>query len=388
MKKTILITWWTGYIWSHWVVAFQQAWYKTVIVDNLVNSSLKSLDWIEKILWYKPDFYNIDLRTSPQLSTPGHSLLSFQDNSPCPLEDREQVKNINYIDWKEVKWDFNLEEVFKKYDFDWVIHFAWLKAVGESCEKPLEYFDNNIVWTIKLFELMEKYTVKNVVFSSSATVYKPESISPLFETTDTWNTSNSYWTTKFITEQILRDLARFSNFRVMNLRYFNPIWAHPSWFIWEDPAWIPNNLLPYIMKVATGELENLKVFWDDYPTVDGTWVRDYIDVVDLIEGHLKAYERIKKIPLSNFPPEGERIATKWFFETYNLWVGRWVSVLEMVDVARKITWKEIPYEIVERRSWDLAEVYCNPDKAKKELGWEARTTLEDSIKNSWKFYNK
>ena len=358
MKKTILITGWTGYIWSHWVVAFEQAWYKTVIVDNLSNSSLKTLDWIEKILGYKPDFFEWDLRN------------------------------------KEF-----LEEVFKKYNFDWVVHFAGLKAVWESCEKPLEYFDNNIVWSIRLFEVMEKFWVKNIIFSSSATVYDmTSSLVPTLSGKDdgvwlrednlTWNTTNPYWTTKFILEQILKDLSLFSGFRVANLRYFNPIWAHHSWEIWEDPSWIPNNLLPYIMKVATGKLEKLRVFGWDYPTIDWTWVRDYIDVVDLIEGHLKAYEKLEKIPLSNFPPEGERIATKWFFETYNLWVGRGVSVLEMVEVARKVTWKEIPYEIVDRRPWDLAEVYCNPSKAKRELNWESKTSLEDSLKNSLKFYNK
>jgi len=337
--KTILITGWTWYIWSHWVVAFEQAWYKTVIIDNLSNSNLETLNGIEKILGYKPDFFEIDLR------------------------DKEKLR-----------------EVFKKYNFDWVIHFAWLKAVWESCEKPLEYFDNNIVWSLKLFELMEEFQVKNIVFSSSATVYDSKNSSPFFEDMQTWNTSNPYWTTKFILEQILKDLAKFSGFRVANLRYFNPIWAHFSWFIWENPSWIPNNLLPFIMKVATGELEELKVFWNDYPTIDGTWVRDYIDVVDLIEGHLKAYNLVESWKW--------KVKSDGFFETYNLGVGKWVSVLEMIEVARKVTGKEIPYQIVERRAWDLAEVYCNPDKAKKELNWEAKTSLKESIKNSWKFYNK
>lgn len=330
MKKTILITWGTGYIGSHWVVAFEQAWYKTVIVDNFVNSNIETLDWIEKIIGYKPDFYEVDLRDKSKL-----------------------------------------EEVFEKYNFDWVIHFAWLKAVWESCEKPLEYFDNNIVWTIKLLELMEKYNVKNIVFSSSATVYEPTNKSPLNEKMKTGNCFNPYWTTKLLIENILKDLSSFSWFNVMNLRYFNPIWAHSSWYIWENPEWIPNNLLPFIMKVATWELDKVKVFWNDYNTIDGTWVRDYIDVVDLIDGHLKAYKNIKK-----------------WFNVYNLWVGKWVSVLEMIEVVRKITWKEIPYEIAPRRAWDLAEVYCNPEKAFTELWWKAKTSLEDSIKNSWKFYNK
>jgi len=340
MKKTILITGWTGYIGSHWVVAFEQAGYKTVIVDNLVNSTVEALEWIEKILGYKPVFFNVDLRNKDKL-----------------------------------------EEVFKKYNFDWVIHFAGLKAVWESCEKSLEYFDNNIVWSLKLFECMEKYSVKNIIFSSSATVYKSlisisnhgrEETTRWFNESDvTWNTTNPYWTTKFLLEQILIDLSKFSGFNVINLRYFNPVWAHESWFLWEDPEWIPNNLLPFIMKVASWELDELKVFGDDYETIDGTWVRDYIDVVDLIDGHLKAYEKI----------------TSWF-NVYNLWVGKWTSVLEMVKIAEKVTWKNIKYKIEWRRSWDLAEVYCNPSKALKELWWKSETSLEDSISNSWRFYNK
>ncbi len=341
MKKTILITWWTGYIWSHSIVAFEQAGYKTVIVDNLCNSSVDTLDGIEQIIGYKPDFYNVDLRDKDAL-----------------------------------------EEVFKKYDFDWVIHFAGLKAVWESCEKPLEYFDNNIVWSLKLFEVMEDFWVKNIIFSSSATVYKsPLLISPqgrekatkgwLKESDLTWDTTNPYWTTKFILEQILIDLSKFSWFNVMNLRYFNPIWAHESWYLGEDPEWIPNNLMPFIMKVVNWELDELKVFGDDYDTIDGTWVRDYIDVVDLIDWHLKAYENI----------------SNWF-NTYNLWVGKWVSVLEMIKKTEEVIWKKINYKIVDRRSGDLAEVYCNPEKVEKELGWKTKISLDESIKNSLKFYNK
>lgn len=347
MKKTILITWWTGYIWSHWVVAFEQAWYKTVIVDNLSNSSIKTLDWIVKILGYKPDFFEVDLR------------------------DKE--------------W---LENIFKNYNFDWVVHFAWLKAVWESCEKPLEYFDNNIVWSIRLFEIMEKYGVKNIIFSSSATVYDSlnfERWEWVDENWISWNTTNPYGTTKFLLEQILKDLAQFSGFIVMNLRYFNPIWAHESGNIWEDPFGIPNNLLPYIMKVATWELKQLQVYGDDYDTIDGTWVRDYIDVVDLIEGHLKAWERLSEIPLSQpFPPR-EKGAGQ--FEVYNLWVGKWISVLEMVSVAEKVTWKKVDYKIVDRRIWDVAEVFCNPSKALNELWWKSEISLEDSLGNSWEFYN-
>jgi len=328
-KKTILVTWWMWYIGSHAIVAFEQAWYKTVIVDNLWNSSLKTLDWIEKILWYKPDFFEVDLRNKVAL-----------------------------------------EEVFKKYRFDWVIHFAGLKAVWESCEKPLEYFDNNLVWSIYLFETMKKYSVKNIIFSSSATVYNPDNKAPLNESAKTWITTNPYWTTKLLTEKILEDLAKFSSFRVMNLRYFNPIWAHESAYIWENPEWKPNNLLPYILKVAKWELQEVGVFWDDYETIDGTWVRDYIDVVDLIDWHLKAYEKII---------DG--------FNTYNLWVGRGISVLEMIKETEKVVWRKINYKILNRREWDLWIVYCNPEKAEKELWWKAKISLEDSLKNSWGFVN-
>jgi len=360
MKKTILITWWTGYIWSHWVVAFEQAWYKTVIVDNLSNSTVKSLEGIEKILWYKPDFYEVDIRNTDLL-----------------------------------------ENIFKKYDFDWVVHFAWLKAVWESCSKPLEYFDNNIVWSLRLFELMEKYDVKNIIFSSSATVYdmnefpisqpfppREKVVSWLSEIDRTWNTSNPYGTTKFLLEQILIDLSKFAWFRVINLRYFNPIWAHSSWYLWEDPFGIPNNLLPYIMKVANGELAQLQVFWWDYDTVDGTWVRDYIDVVDLIDGHLKGWEKLLTHPPHTSGTSLGKGRSNWLFETYNLWVGRWVSVLEMVREAEKVTWKKIDYKIVDRRAWDLPEVYCNPSKAFEVLWWRSETNLEDSLKNSWKFYSR
>lgn len=331
--KTILITWWTWFIGSHWVVAFEQSWYKTVIVDNLSNSSIETLDWIEKILWYKPDFYNIDLRN------------------------------------KE-----DLEKIFSKYDFDWVIHFAWLKSVWESCEKPLEYFDNNVIWSIKLFEVMNNHNVENIIFSSTATVYD-NSVSPYLESNSVWNTTNTYATSKFLIEKILLDLSRFSNFNVLNLRYFNPIWSHISWFIWEVPTWIPNNLLPYIMKVAIWDLPYLNVYWDDYETIDWTWVRDYIDVNDLIDWHLKSYKKLESLSIN-----------KWFFEVYNLWVWKWVSVLEMIKFTEKVIWKKLNYKIVERRVWDLWEVYCDPKKAKDELWFETKFNIEESIKNSWNFW--
>ncbi len=338
--QTILITWWTWYIGSHWVVAFEQAWYETIIIDNFSNSNQKQLDGITKILWYTPKFYNIDLK-----------------------------------DKKELK------KVFEENDIDGVIHFAWLKAVWESCKQPSMYFENNISWSINLFSCMENYNVKNLIFSSSATVYdqkifEKNDFSGAKETDATWNTSNPYWTSKYLIEQVLNDLATFANFNIINLRYFNPIWAHESWYIWEDPNWIPNNLLPFIMKVANWELKELKVFGNDYDTEDGTWKRDYIDVVDLIKWHLKAYEKI-----TTFSINGN-------IENYNLWTWKSVSVLKMIEKTEKVTWKKISYNIAPRREWDLADVYCNPSKWERKLNWKATISLEESLKNSWNFYSK
>lgn len=379
-KKTILITWWLGYIWSHAVVAIEQAGYKTVIVDNLSNTCIDVMDWIEKILWYKVDFFDVDLRKNTPLLTPPPT--GEGEEESLLLENRK----VNYIDWVLDDSVYSLEDVFGMYKFDWVIHFAWLKAVGESCEKPLLYFDNNVNWSVELFGMMEKYWVKNIIFSSSATVYDEDNSLPLKETWKLW-TTNPYWTTKLLIEKILEDLSKFAWFNVINLRYFNPIWAHSSWYIWEDPDGIPNNLLPFIMKVASWELEKLRVFWDDYDTVDWTWVRDYIDVVDLIDGHLLAYERLDTPPLTP-PLTGEGNNKKWFFDVYNLGVGRWVSVLEMVEGAREVTWKEIPYDIVERRDWDIGEVYCDPEKAERELGFKTKVSLKESLENSWRFYDR
>lgn len=331
--KNILITWGLWYLWSHAVVAFEQAWYNTIIVDNLDNSCLSAYRRISKILWKTPKFYELDIR-----------------------------------DYKA------LDQVFVENNIDWVIHFAWLKAVWESCEMPLLYFDNNVIWSIKLFEIMEKHSVKNLIFSSSATVYNSDNPIPYKEWFDVWLTSNPYGTTKYIIEKIMNDLSRFSHFNVINLRYFNPIWAHPSWLIWENPEWIPNNLLPYIMKVISWELKELSVFWSDYQTKDWTWVRDYIDVNDLVDWHLKAFKRFEKMDLKN-----------WNFETYNLWTWKWTSVLEMIKYSEKVSWKKINYVLRDRRSWDLPTVYSDSTKAWISLWWEATTPIEESISNSLKF---
>lgn len=334
-EKIILVTWWTGYIGSHWVIAFEQAWYKTVIVDNLCNSSIETLDWIEKILGYKPDFFEVDLRNKDKL-----------------------------------------EEVFKKYNFDWVIHFAWLKAPFESQDQAILYFQNNISGSINLFELMEKYNVKNIVFSSSANTYATSNIPPIKED-NLQSSTNPYGTSKLLIEKILSDLSKFVWFNVINLRYFNPIWAHKSWFLWELPEGKPNNLFPFIFKVLTWELSELKIFWWDYKTFDGTWVRDYIDVIDLIDAHVLAYKKLNNL--------NDKF---WFNQNYNVWTWNWISVLEAIKNVEKVVWKKIKYSIVDRRKWDIPVSFCNTDKIKEELMWNNKISLEESIKNSWKFYTK
>ena len=328
--KTILLTWWTWYIGSHWAVALLEKWYNVIIVDNFSNSNKSSLDAIEKITWKKPIFYEIDLRNK-------------QD----------------------------LEIVFKENKIDSIINFAGAKAVWESCSLPFYYYENNIIWSLNLFELMDKYEVKNIIFSSSATVYRPDEKAPFNENTPTWNTTNPYWTTKLIIENILRDLSNHKNFNVINLRYFNPVWAHKSWLIGEDPNDIPNNLLPFIMKVVTWELKEIQVFWDDYDTKDWTGERDYIHVLDLVDGHIKALEFIEN--------------NNNIYEEINLWTGNATSVLEMINITKKVANKDLKYKIVERRSWDIAISYCSPDKAKKLLNWEAKYSIEDAIIDSYNF---
>ena len=260
-----------------------------------------------------------------------------------------------------------------------MIHFAWAKSVWESCEEPFYYYDNNITGSVILFELMDKYNVKDIVFSSSATVYDPSEKSPFDESMKTWDTTNPYWTAKLIVENILRDLSNHKKFNAINLRYFNPIGAHSSGLLWEDPNWIPNNLLPFILKVASWELKELKVFWWDYKTKDWTWERDYIHITDLIDWHIKTLEFIEQ-------NKAEYTNKKtWIYEEINLWTWNATSVLEMINITEEITWKKISYKIEERREWDLAVSYCNPTKAKELLNWEARFTVKEGIESWYNF---
>ncbi len=323
----ILVTGGAGYIGSHTVIELLGKGYEVVIVDNFYNSHPEVLERIKELSGKDFKFYEIDLLD----------------------------KNA-------------LKKVFEENKIDSVIHFAGYKAVGESVEKPLMYYHNNLTSTFILCEVMKKYGVKNIVFSSSATVYGLSNVSPLKEDLPL-STTNPYGTTKLFIEQILRDLYISDNdWSIALLRYFNPIGAHISGRIGENPNGIPNNLMPFITQVAVGKREKLSVFGNDYDTVDGTGVRDYIHVVDLAKGHIKALER-------HMDFKG--------VEAYNLGTGKGVSVLELVNTFEKVNGVKIPYTISDRRPGDIATCFADASKAKKELGWEAEKTIEDMCKDSW-----
>ncbi|NDK09533.1 UDP-glucose 4-epimerase GalE [Candidatus Gracilibacteria bacterium] len=345
--KTLLLTGGTGYIGSHCAVAALEVGYDIVILDNLSNSDSDVIQKIEQIA--------------------GSSSLS---NGRI-----EKSSGIKFYQG-DIRNSADLEKVFSENKIDTVLHFAGLKAVGESCDKPFMYYENNVEGTLRLTESMEKHGVKNIVFSSSATVYDPSALSPLREDSPTGNTSNPYGTSKFIIENILRDLATHQGLKVANLRYFNPIGAHSSGLIGENPRDIPNNLLPYIMKVASGELSQLKVFGDDYETVDGTGVRDYIHVEDLAAGHIAALEWL------------ENNKTQGIFETFNLGTGTGSSVMEMIEITEEVTGTALPYTVSNRRPGDIATAYCNPEKALKILAWKTTKTIQESITDSWNYIEK
>ena len=328
---SILVTGGAGYIGSHTVVELLNEGRDVVILDNFSNSKPEVLENIKKITKKDFKFYKID-----------------------------------YLNRKE------LEKVFEENKIEAVMNFAGYKAVGESVKKPLEYYENNISGAITLLETMKKYNVKKFIFSSSATVYGDPEIIPITEECKTGGTTNPYGTTKLFIEQILQDLYKSDNtWDIAILRYFNPVGAHESGLIGEEPQGIPNNLMPYIVRVAAGQLEQLSVFGNDYNTPDGTGVRDYIHVVDLAKGHLKALEKLEKEQTGMY--------------IYNLGTGTGYSVLDMVKAFETATGKEVKYKIVERRAGDIATCYSDPEKAKKELGWEAEKTLEDMCKDSWKY---
>lgn len=327
--KRVLVTGGCGYIGSHTVVELQKNGFDVVIVDNLSNSKKSVLDRIQQITGTKPTFYKVD------------------------MTDKAALRG-----------------VFEKEKFSDVIHFAGLKAVGESVRKPLEYYRNNLDSTMNLLELMREFGVKNIVFSSSATVYGNPATVPITEDFPL-SCTNPYGQTKLMIEYILKDLYKAdASFNIALLRYFNPIGAHPSGLIGEDPNGIPNNLVPYITQVAVGKLERLNVFGNDYPTRDGTGVRDYIHVVDLAKGHLAALKKLSE---------------NCGLVIYNLGTGNGYSVLEVLNAFSETVGRPLPYVIAPRRAGDIAECYADPTKAYKELGWKAEFDLKRMAEDSWRW---
>ena len=326
----VLVTGGAGFIGSHTCVELLENNIDIVVMDNYCNSSPDALRAVEQITGKTFPVYECDM-----------------------------------LDYDK------FEKIFEENKIDAVIHFAGLKAVGESVSKPLEYYHNNITGTLNLLRLMRKYDVKKLVFSSSATVYGMNNPVPFREDMPVGGTTNPYGTTKYFIEQILRDVAfADDSWSIALLRYFNPIGAHESGLIGEDPNGIPNNLVPYIARVAAGQLECLSVYGNDYPTPDGTGVRDYIHVCDLANGHLKALEKLDSIHGA---------------EAYNLGTGKGSSVLEVVAAFEKASGRKVNYKIAPRRPGDIAECYADASKAKRELGWEAKLGLDDMCRDSWHF---
>ena len=332
LMKNILVTGGAGYIGSHTCVELLQKGYGVIVVDNFDNSSPESLKRIEEITGKKVTVYEGDVR------------------------------------------DGNLlDKIFSERKIDWVIHFAGLKAVGESCVKPIEYYNNNLYGTLVLTDTMRKHGCKKIVFSSSATVYGDPEILPLTEECKTGGTTNPYGTSKYFQEIMLEDIYKSDKeWTVVLLRYFNPVGAHESGMIGEDPKGIPNNLTPYISKVAIGELKEIGIFGNDYPTHDGTGVRDYIHVTDLAKGHVSAIEKIN----------GNGVYT------YNLGTGKGYSVLDVIRAFEKACGKKLPYAIKPRRAGDIAACYADASKAKKERGWTAELGIDEMCSSSWNWQKK
>ena len=334
MCMAILVIGGAGYIGSHTVVELLNENKEVIVVDNFSNSKPEMLGKIKKITNKDFKFYELDYSNKEKM-----------------------------------------DKVFAENKIDSVIHFAGYKAVGESVEKPIEYYTNNVSGTLNLLDVMRKHNVKTIIFSSSATVYGDPEVVPLTEMCKIGGTTNPYGSSKLFIEQILKDVYKSDNtWDVCILRYFNPIGSHESGIIGEEPQGRPNNLMPYIVRVASGELEELSIFGNDYNTPDGTGVRDYIHVVDLAKGHIKALEKLEK--------------EKSGIYIYNLGTGKGYSVLDMVHAFEKTTGQKIKYKITERRAGDIATCYADATKAKEELNWVAENTLEDMCRDSWNYIKR
>ena len=335
MKNKILVTGGAGYIGSHTCIALHQAGYDIVVYDNLSNSSREAINRVSTLIGQPIEFIEGDIRDTELL-----------------------------------------RQVFTEHQFFGVIHFAGLKAVGESVAKPLLYYNNNVSGTITLLEAMAEANVKNLVFSSSATVYGDPEVLPIDEKSPR-SCTNPYGQSKLTVEHILQDLAATNDgWNLIPLRYFNPVGAHPSGQIGEDPNDIPNNLMPYISQVAVGKLEKLSIFGNDYPTIDGTGVRDFIHVTDLAQGHVAALNYLQK-------RVGQDKYSSIGFLPINLGTGKGTSVLELVTAFSKVSGQDIPYQFAARRAGDIASCYASADKAKDLLGWEAKLSITEMCQDTW-----
>ena len=340
MKNKILVTGGAGYIGSHTCITLHQAGYDVVVYDNLSNSSIEAINRASKLAGQPIEFIEGDIRDAKLL-----------------------------------------KQVFAENDFFGVIHFAGLKAVGESVTKPLLYYNNNVSGTITLLEVMAEANVKNLVFSSSATVYGDPEVLPIDETSPR-SCTNPYGQSKLTVEHILEDLAATNDgWNLIPLRYFNPVGAHPSGQIGEDPNDIPNNLMPYISQVAVGKLEKLSIFGNDYPTVDGTGVRDFIHVTDLAQGHVAALNYLQK-------RVGQDKYSSIGFLPINLGTGKGTSVLELVTAFSEVSGQNIPYQFSARRAGDIASCYASADKAKDLLGWDATLSITEMCEDTWRWQSK
>lgn len=329
----ILVTGGAGYIGSHTTVELLEAGLDVLVYDNLSNSSVESIKRVSKIT----------------------------------------DRNVNFVEG-DVRDNRLLQSIFRENKISAVVHFAGLKAVGESVSKPLEYYDNNVVGTMILLQTMQEFCVKRIVFSSSATVYGTPTSVPVHEDSPTGGTTNPYGTSKYMVERMLADLCLADpSWSAVVLRYFNPVGAHKSGLIGEDPNDIPNNLVPYISQVAVGRLKQLNVYGNDYPTVDGTGVRDYIHVVDLALGHLAALDKLSRVT---------------GYDAVNLGTGRGTSVLEMVQAFEAASGREVPFKIVDRRPGDIAECYADPAYAYESLGWKAERGLAEMMEDTWRWQSQ
>lgn len=332
--QTILITGGTWFIWSHLTISLLEAWHRVIILDNLSNSSKSIVEKIKILTGKAPLFYEGDIR------------------------DKSVLANI-----------------FSNNTIDLVIHLAWLKSISESCQNISLYHNNNIIWSITLFEAMEKYNCRSIVFSSTGTVYSAENDFPLKE--DSFiKPINPYSNSKLIIESVLQDFVSHASWKVISLRYFNPIGAHPSWLIWEDFKWKPNNLLPIIMRKIVGlDHTVMSIYWDNYSTSDWTCIRDYIHIMDLTSAHISAINYIEKMMDGSF-------------DFFNIGTWAWVSVMEIIRMTQEITWASIRCEVQWRRNWDIPKIFCDPTKANAMLWWNAKYTYGDAIYDYWNFVKK